>query len=160
YIVVRSTAGHQLLRSEAGQGYTFPLETFEKAILSCLRELDPHEILNGAGGPDEVQVLGGRLADLEAEYAEAKAFMAQRGVSQATGERVADLEALKRALGEELAAARQRAAHPLSETWGEAQALIRALERAMDPQDARLRLRAALRRMVAEIRLLVVPRGQ
>jgi hypothetical protein len=164
YVVARSNAGYQVLKSAAGPqgqgpGYTFPRETFEKAILSCLREIDPHELLNGAGGPDEVQVPGGRLAAAEAELAEVAADLDAHGYSPTLGKRARDLEALKRDLAEQLAAARQRAAHPLSETWGEAQTLIAALAAAADPEDARTRLRAALRRIVAGIWLLVVPRS-
>src|SRR5262249_48087444 len=59
---------------------------------------------------------------------------------------------------ERLAAARQKACHPLSETWGEVQSLAAALAGAPDPEDARRRLRSALRRIVEKIMLLVIPR--
>src|SRR5262249_54845394 len=44
--------------------------------------------------------------------------------------------------------------------WGECQSLAAALDSAPDPDDARLRLRSVLRRMVAGVWMLVVPRGR
>jgi DNA invertase Pin-like site-specific DNA recombinase len=164
YTIARSNSGHQVLKSAAmtegkGGGYSFPLETFERAILSLLRELDPHAILNGDGGPDEVTALGAQFAAAEAELAEVAADLDAHGYSPTLGKRARDLEAKKHALGDKLAAARQKAAHPLAETWGQAHTLIDAVGGAADPEDVRLRLRGALRRIVAEIRLLVVPRS-
>jgi hypothetical protein len=62
-------------------------------------------------------------------------------------------------LFEMLAAARQEAASPLSEAWGECQSLLDLLDAAPDQEAARVRLRAALRRIVEEIRCLFVARG-
>jgi hypothetical protein len=69
------------------------------------------------------------------------------------------LDARKAELVKQLAEAKQRARHPLSESWGETQSLIGALAQAPDPEDARRRLRSALRRIIDSIYLLVVPRG-
>lgn len=142
------------------RAYSIPYDPFEEAVLSLLREIDPHEILNGDQGPDETVSLAGQLAGVEAELADASAFMDANGFSLTIGKRVAALEERKRELAAELAEARHRAAHPLSESWGEAQTLAAALKGAADPHDARLRLRAALRRIVESIWILVVPRGR
>src|SRR5262249_17416498 len=87
-------------------------------------------------------------------------FLEGRGFSKTLGEHITALEQRQAGLAAKLADARQEAAHPLSETWGEAQTLIDTLAAAPDPRDARLRLRAALRRIVEVIQLLIVPRGQ
>jgi DNA invertase Pin-like site-specific DNA recombinase len=139
---------------------SFPFHTFEPAVLSLLREIDPHEILNGDSGPDETIVLRGQLEGVETELAARKAFMEGKPFSPVIGQQILDLESRQRELSERLAEARQKAAHPLSESWGEAQTLLEALDAAPDPEDARLRLRAALRRIVEVIMLLVVPRGR
>jgi Recombinase len=157
-------AGQRVLKNTASlQGRakcrTFPFATFEAAVLSRLAEIDPHEILNGDDGPDETTALARALDGVEAELAEAAAFMDAHGFSATIGRRVAALEARKTGLAGQLAEAREKAAHPLSETWGEAQSLLALVENAPDPVDARLRLRAALRRIVDRIMLLVVPRG-
>jgi hypothetical protein len=149
--------------SEAVEGRatarTFPFATFEAAVLSELAEIDPHEILNGDDGPDEALTLARELEGVEAELADAAAFMDANGFSATIGRRVAALEARKADLAARLAEAREKAAHPLSETWGQAQSLVGLVDGASDPADVRLRLRAALRRMVDSIWLLVVPRS-
>jgi DNA invertase Pin-like site-specific DNA recombinase len=155
---------HRILRNTAGQegrgrNWTFPFASFEGAILSCLREINPHDILNGDSGPDESQVLAGQLARIEAELCDATAFMEREGFSAAIGKRVQALETQKRNLSGQLAEARLKAAHPASEAWGEAQSLISALASAADPRDARLRLRSALRQIVDSIWMLILPRG-
>jgi hypothetical protein len=139
---------------------SFPLATFEWRVLEKLEEINPHAILNGDEGPDEAEALAGHHAAVEAELKEASAFMDAHGFSVTIGKRVAELEARLADLAPRLALAREKAAHPLSECWGEAQSLIGALEKAADPEEARLRLRAALRRIVDSIWLLVVPRGR
>jgi DNA invertase Pin-like site-specific DNA recombinase len=144
-----------------GRGYSIPYEPFEEAVLSQLKEIDPREILGEAGGgDDEVAKLERFLEGVEAELAEAKAFMDARGFSPTIGQRVLDLEAKKADLTADLARARHEAAHPLAASWDEAKTLAGAVADADDPGDARLRLRAALRRIVEEIWLLVVPRGR
>jgi DNA invertase Pin-like site-specific DNA recombinase len=156
YRTLRSTAP----RMSAGKANSFPLVTFERAIFSLLREIDPHEILNGDSGPDETIVLAADLARVEASIAALNADMDEHGESPNLMKRVREKEARQRELSEKLAKARQKAANPLSESWGEAQTLLDALDSAPDKEDARLRLRAALRRIVESIWLLVMPRGR
>jgi DNA invertase Pin-like site-specific DNA recombinase len=138
---------------------SFNFATFEKAVLSLLREIDPHDILNGDSGPDESLALAGELATVEGKIGELEAELLQGDVA-AVVKVLRDLEAKKADLAAKLAEARQRAAHPLSEAWGQAQSLVSAIDSAPDPKDARLRLRTALRRIVSSIWLLVVPRGR
>jgi hypothetical protein len=171
YAVTRPTGGNRsakrlqllLINYNAVEGRarmcTFPVVTFEKAVLSLLREIDPHDILNGDTGPDESLALAGELATVEGKIAQLQAELLQGDVA-AVVKVLRDLEAKKTDLAARLAEARQRAAHPLSEAWGQTQSILAALESAPDPKDARLRLRTALRRIVAGIWLLVVPRGR
>jgi DNA invertase Pin-like site-specific DNA recombinase len=171
YLTVRSEITAQgrkrypvLINYNGEQGrspcWSFPFPVFEAAILEKLRELDPHEILNGDQGPDETLVLSGQLAGVETELASAAAWMESNGFSATIGKRIQSLEENKKDLARRLAEARQRAATPLSESWGAAQSLMSAIDQAPDPEDARLRLRSALRRMVDSIYLLVVPHGR
>jgi hypothetical protein len=139
--------------------YTYPFDTFEAAILSCLKEIDPHDILNGDNGPDESLVLAGQLAAVESKIAELEAELLKGNV-EALARVLRKLEDQKRDLSSRLAEARQKALHPLSETWGEAQTLMDAVDNAPDPEEARLRLRTALRRMIDSIWLLIIPKGR
>jgi DNA invertase Pin-like site-specific DNA recombinase len=137
---------------------SFPAATFETAILSLLREINPHDILNG-DHPDKSGALAAELTGVEAELAAATAYLEEKGFSRTIADRITRLEAAQRDLAAQLAVARQEAAHPLSESWGETQSLIETLAAAPDPDDARMRLRGALRRIVEGIYLVVVARG-
>ncbi len=147
----------RVLIPHGGTGHTFPLAVFEEALICKLAEIDVHSILNGDGGPDETQALAGKLTDVEAELDKVKASLDTKGYSELLDDRARNLEDQKRQLAFDLAEARLRAAHPLSETWGEAQGLARL---DLSDPDTRLRLRAALRRIVESVWMLVVPHGQ
>jgi DNA invertase Pin-like site-specific DNA recombinase len=138
---------------------SFPFGVFERAVLDRLREIDPRDILNGDTGPDETMVLAGELARVESAIALIEADLDENGESPVLFRRLRDKEGEKKTLAERLAKARQESAHPLAEAWGECQSLTETIDNAADPGDVRLRLRSALRRMVDDIRLLVVPRG-
>jgi len=137
---------------------TFPLASFERAVLLCLAEIDPRDILIGNHGPDESLALAGALAQTEAKIAEIEAELLNGNVV-ALAKVLRQLEGQKEDLVVKLTEARQKAAHPLEECWGEAKSLLGALDSAADANDARLRLRSALRRIVESIWMLVVPRG-
>jgi DNA invertase Pin-like site-specific DNA recombinase len=143
-----------------GPMVSFPLPVFERAILSCLAELDAHAILNGDQGPDPVLALAAELARVEASIAGLTADLDAHGYSKTLSEQVRRQEERQAELQKQVAAARRKAAHPLSESWGETQSLIQALDEAPDPQDVRLRLRSELRQIIAEVWLLAVPRGR
>jgi DNA invertase Pin-like site-specific DNA recombinase len=140
--------------------YAFPLPVFEQAIFSCLREIDPREIINGDAGPDETRTLAAEAERLDQSIQLIVADMEQHGESPTLFKRLREQEAKKREVEEKRKEARLKAAHPLSESWGECQTLVDALEHAPDKDDARLRLRSALRQIVNCIYLLVVRRGK
>jgi DNA invertase Pin-like site-specific DNA recombinase len=138
---------------------SFPFDTFEKAILSCLHEIDPREVLpQEDGAEDEALVLAGRLAEIEADIEKLKTRL-QRKYSDAVADVLERQEAIRQELAEQLAQARREAASPLGESWGQFRSLVDVLASAPDPQDVRVRLRAALRRMLAGIWCLFVARG-
>jgi DNA invertase Pin-like site-specific DNA recombinase len=138
---------------------SFPLGTFERAAFSCLREIDPREILPDHNqGEDKALALEGRLADVQDEIAKLKARLAVR-YSDAVADVLERREDEWKALEQELKDARQEEAMPLADAWRDYPTLLDALDNAADPTDARLRLRAAVRRMVQEVWMLVVSRG-
>lgn len=139
--------------------YTFPYATFEKAILSQLREIDPADVLGQGDGPADATVLRGELDWVR----ERKAVMAAellKGDVAVIAAALRGLEVREAELLEKLGEAEEKAVKPLTETWRDAKTLIEMLDNATDPEDVRLRLRAALRRIVQGIWLIVVPRGR
>jgi DNA invertase Pin-like site-specific DNA recombinase len=142
------------------RSYCFPLETFERAILSQLAEVDPREVIGkGDGAPDLEAVLAAEQARVRARIAELEAELLVGDVP-ALAKALRTLAARDKELGAELEEVRQRAACPLSESWAEAKSLLAALDSAKDQQDARLRLRSAIRHIVREVWLLIVGRGR
>jgi DNA invertase Pin-like site-specific DNA recombinase len=144
-----------------GHNHTFPYAVFERAVLSRLQELDPADVL-GQDKPADVTVLQGELDYVKERRAKLAALL--RGDDD-VDELVAELRRLKDREAEllgQLDEAQERAAKPLEETWRVAQSLVGLLDGAAgeDREDRRLRLRAALRRMVDSVWLLVVPRGR
>jgi DNA invertase Pin-like site-specific DNA recombinase len=138
---------------------SFPFVTFERAVLKCLREINPRELLEGANGYDDVTRLETEFGGIEAEIAQAKDWMEKHKFSPTIADRIAHLEERRVEVGERLADARQRAVHPLSASWGECHTLLDIIDAAPEPDDVRLRLQSILRRIIESIQLVVVARG-
>jgi DNA invertase Pin-like site-specific DNA recombinase len=141
---------------------SFSYFVLEQAILTALTEINPREILEGVNGHDEVTALQTEMDSIEGEIAQMNAFMDQSGFSATIGQRVKAAETRLAAIAPQLEAAKQKASNPLSASWGEAQALAKIAAEARERNDADtlLRLRAALRRIVTSMQLLLVPRGR
>src|SRR6185437_2610518 len=149
------------MRGEANSAYvSYPYQSFERGVLSLLAEIDPRELLGQNKGPDEVMALSGELARVEASIHALEADLDAHGDSPALFRRLRNKEAEKRSLADRLGEAHERAAHPLSEAWGETQGLLSVLDGAPNVDETRLRLRAAIRRVVTGIWMLVVRRGR
>jgi hypothetical protein len=151
---------NQSAKEGRGQCWSFPFDTFESAILSKLREIDPHDILNGDEGPDESLTLANRLSEVESSIAAIEVELDEHGESQTLFKRLRVKESERRDLAARLTEAQQKAANPLSASWGECQSLLEAVCNAPGQRDAKLRLRSVLRRIVDSTWLLVVPRGR
>jgi hypothetical protein len=147
-------------RGIAGAKMTsFPLATFEAAILDCLDEIKTREVLPEAEGQDKTQVLLGKLAEVESEIDKLKNRL-QAKYTDAVAEVLERRAEEQEQLVEELNTARQEAASPLGEAWDECKTLLDALKRAPNLEEARVRLRSALRRIVENICCLFMARGR
>lgn len=159
----RGSRQRVLINMEAAEGraqcWSFPFDTFETAMFSLLREVDPCEVMGQDSGPDEVMTLNGEFTTLEADMKAISADLDANGESPTLYRRLRAKEARLAEVAKLLDGARQKASHPLSEVWGQFCTLTEAIEAAPDPIDARLRLRSALRRVVDSIWILVIARG-
>jgi len=159
--VERGLRHHVLITNNSQQGlspcWSFPYPIFERAILSMLSEIDPREIVGIDERGNEVMALAGELASVEERIAELEAELATGDVPS-LARALRGMEDHKRDLATKLASERAYTAHPLAESWGTCQSLLTVIHNAPDPEDARLRLRSALRRVVSDVWLLVVPR--
>lgn len=146
-----------------GKYVSFPLGGFAEAVLGELRELTVADVI-GADGDDgtasEVSELEGQLAEVEARKAALQAELeAGDGEVRSAVAALRNLEARGESLAALLAAARAKAASPLSSAVGDCRAVI-DLFRERNSDDTRARLKGALRRLVARIMCLFVARGR
>lgn len=168
YAATRSDNGavsRVLLNKSSVEGkspaFTFPYATFERKLLEELREINPRDVEGGAP-VTEVSVLQGELNWLRQRKA-ALALELMKGDVATIGDALRQLEAREAKLMVELQENAETTAAPRVDTWRDAKSLIGMLDKVRGTdkeEDVRLRLRAALRRVVAEIWLLVVPRGR
>jgi DNA invertase Pin-like site-specific DNA recombinase len=140
---------------------SFPVEPFERGILSKLREIDPNELMDTTSAPSATATLAADLARVESDIAKLEAELEEGGDSIPAVIRVlGKKEARRKELADALAVAKAAEATPVSAAWGEYQTLVDVLDTATDRADARRRLRSALRRIVSGVWLLAVPRGR
>jgi DNA invertase Pin-like site-specific DNA recombinase len=140
--------------------YTFPYATFERGILSLLREVDPAQVV--APVPvTEVSVLQGELNWVRERKASLALELLKGDVAE-IGDALRQLKDREAALVAKMEKNAETTAKPYADTWKDAHALTDLLDDADngEREDVRLRLRAALRRVVKEMWLLVVPRGR
>ncbi len=164
YAATRSERGKSyrvLLNQSSIEGqskaFTFQYAVFERALLSELREIQAEKVL-GSGANADVDVLRSELEWVRGKKDELTAELLKGDVA-AIGAALRSLEARETDLAAKLNAAAEQAVRPLTDTFQEAQTLADLLDTADDPEDVRLRLRAALRRVIDSVWVLVVPRG-
>jgi DNA invertase Pin-like site-specific DNA recombinase len=138
-------------REGAAPWRPFPLEVLTKAVLSRLVELRADELF-GDPGAAKVAECTARLAEVDRRLAVALARFEEDPESPTWSAQVSRYDRERRAVVRELSDARQEAASPLSASWAEAVELMATRE----PD----RLRAALRRCVEGITVLVVRRDR
>jgi DNA invertase Pin-like site-specific DNA recombinase len=144
-----------------GKAYTFAYQVFEEAVLSCLREIDPRQVLNPAPPLTEVSVMQGELNWLRERKA-ALTLELMKGDVSAIADALRKIEARETELAGRIEENAELTVVPRADSWRSMGTLIDVLKAAPEDEreDVRLRLRAAIRRNVASIWLLVVPRGR
>jgi DNA invertase Pin-like site-specific DNA recombinase len=140
---------------------SFPVSTFERAVLAVLCSGGPGEIVPPAKNraAREARALARELEQLRERATQLEAELPVGPVPPLAAA-LRQLEAREKDLEWRLADARVRAATPPAETWQTMRSLAASLETADDPDDARMRLQTALRRVLERIDMLVTHRGR
>jgi DNA invertase Pin-like site-specific DNA recombinase len=136
---------------------TFPYDIFETAILKELAEVKPAEVLpKTTGKPSAAEVLRAKLANVRQDIASLQADL-KEGYSKALAavlrERETEEEQIAADLQDELA----RSVRPAERAWKDLPSLVELVQTQGD--EARLKIRAVLRSICQEVRLVQVRRG-
>lgn len=138
-------------------------DVFEREVLSRLAELRPADVLGQPGkAEDRVAELTGKLTAVNRKMDSVRARAAEEEDVTVFLDLLADLDRRRKELAAALEKAKAEAAGQQGENVGEFTGLAALLAEAAptDERDAlRRRVRAALRRVVREMWMLVVPQG-
>lgn len=141
----------------------FPVDAFDTAVLSCLKEIDPASLAPPSDSPaDDLAALSAQVVDVETRLRKIDDRLLEAdddGVMDQLLEAGKRLRTKRDELNANLAAARTRAAGSEAESWGRCRGLIDAMASASDQESARLRLRSAIRRVVSKVAVLFVRDG-
>jgi DNA invertase Pin-like site-specific DNA recombinase len=136
---------------------SFPLVPFEKEVLASLVEVKLEDVQPGEEkGVNKVESLAGRLAELEGLLKKWRAKMDRPELVDVVADKLAELEQERRGVAEKLAEAQQNAAAPFAEAWGQFRTAGEALK-ADNSDEMRERCRAAIRRVVESVWVLILP---
>jgi hypothetical protein len=146
-------------RTTAGQPWaSFGLKQFEESVRSELVEVQVKDIAPDGSAESRAESLTVQVTDLDALAEKWQAKMDNPNTVDAVAAKLDELAIRRRELVKELAEAQNEAARPLGEVWKQARDAGRALAED-DSGDARERYRAAVRRAVESIWVLVMPGG-
>jgi hypothetical protein len=142
-----------------GACYTFPYRLFEDAVLSWLPEITPSDVLPHQGDEQsKADALRARLAAVRQNLAQVQAEL-KAGFSKALATVLREQEVEEERIALELQEELARSTRPAARAFEDVPGLVALLKTAEDPDTIRLRLRTRLRRAIADMRVLFVPRG-
>jgi DNA invertase Pin-like site-specific DNA recombinase len=148
------------IEKKTGASFGFRADVFERAILKCLSEIKPQQILKADKGGEDVGKLEQELAGIAVELEKAKVTLYEKGISATLSDYISHLEKRHEDVSARKQAAEIKKARPGSASWEEAQSLIDILDKAEDRQEILTRLKAELRRIVSSIQVLVTAISQ
>lgn len=151
----RAQIHSQNARKGTIQGVYFPADVFERAILSGLAEIDPASILPDAEG-SRVDAVEGELGTVKIRLAKLKALLLEEEELEELVGAVRELTRRKEGLEAELVEQKARVAGAGRGQWANVKSLVEQMDAPTWGLDDRLRLRGAIRRVVKEVRVLIV----
>jgi DNA invertase Pin-like site-specific DNA recombinase len=157
-VVQRRLVNRSAVRGKA-KNYTFDYQTFERAILSELRELKAEDILEGSEPIPDSAALEGELAWIKEKRAKLSALLLGDEMEE-VHEQLKKLKGREEDLQNKLGLAKERKANPPADSWKTFRKLTDLLDKAEDVVDVRLRLRALLQRHIDTIWILIVGKAK
>jgi DNA invertase Pin-like site-specific DNA recombinase len=140
---------------------SFPAKVFESSVLTCLREINPRDVMPPSqGGRDVTLTLEAQKLALEEDVEGINHRMKTGRVTPQLLDLLDTKQEQLRAVEDQLATLKRDQAAPLETAWDDCKGLIAAWDEAPAPEEARIRLRSSLRRIVKEIWCLFVARGR
>jgi DNA invertase Pin-like site-specific DNA recombinase len=152
-------------KGESGRSkcVTFSYAVFEKAVRSCLHEIDAGDIFPEEENPNEIAVLEAELEWVRDKKSALKAELLKGDIA-AVADVLRQLETREAELIEKRDTISELALRPLSDSLGDAKKLAHLYPGTIEPEDIpeedRLRLRAAIRRAVDSLWLLIRREGR
>jgi DNA invertase Pin-like site-specific DNA recombinase len=138
---------------------SFPCSTLETAILSQLAELTVKDVAGTDDADGRVKEAEGRLAKCDTLLRAWEAKMDDPLIVDTVAAKLAELKSERKQIIEERETAKRAVASPVANALDEIRTLADLL--AADTSDeTRIRVRAALRRVISNITLLILPRGR
>ncbi len=138
---------------------SFPAYPFEEAVLSKLTEINPEEVRSDGKARRDVEVVTGRLAEIDHLIRLWTAKMDNPAIVDTVAEKLAALNQERKRLTAERSDAQRKAASPAAESWCEFQSLADLLKKD-NSKELRMQVRSALRRSIETVTCLFVPRGR
>lgn len=161
------SGGAKLVNAKAMEGkagpdtkyVTFPAVPFEMELIRHLKELNPADVLPGAGNKnlDQLRV---KHANLSARLERIRGQMVDGDEDVTTlVSAVRDLQTKLDVVTAEIVEAERQASTPLAGAWSDYRGLCKLLEKASDEKAVRAKLRSAVRRMVEKVTCYLMGSG-
>jgi DNA invertase Pin-like site-specific DNA recombinase len=146
------------ISGRARSTFTFPYPVFEEAILSCLSEVDPRDVLPSGDDAErsKLDALRVKLRNVKEQVRQLQEDLAA-GYSKAVATVLREQEALEELVAGELQDEQARTAKPAAAAWRELPGLAKLVRDGGDP--VRLKLRLVLRRVAERLWVLITRDG-
>jgi DNA invertase Pin-like site-specific DNA recombinase len=137
---------------------TFPAAVLQDAVLSLLEELTAADVLP-ASAPSRAGDLRQELGTVRGHIEQVQADVKKRGYNPHILDIIRDLTAREESLASQLQEEMARTARPAERSLNELPSLIELRRKAADRDSVDLQVAAALRNIIDEAWLLIVPKG-
>ena len=147
------------LQGRGAKWSSFPVHEFETGLLSRLRELTAKDLEQSNDAENKIEVIEGRLRECDLLIVQWKAKMNNPAIVDLVAEKLGELNTERKQLVADLENAKREAASPLSDALDELNTLAGVLAKD-NSEETRLKVRAAIRKIVTGVWVLLVKNGK